>query len=70
MRSKDQILTDLWDIDKWKDEDRSRKAHQTEILIEVLIDIRDILVADMKTSLAISKAMSEKDLKGPLYEHP
>ena len=28
--------------------------------IEVLVDIRDILAADMKTSIAISEAMSKK----------
>lgn len=60
MRMKKEIYYDLINLANWKYEDRSRKAHQIDLLIEVLTDIRDILAADMKTSIAISKAMSKK----------
>jgi len=43
MRDKKAIRYDLINPDNWSDNDRSRKALQTDLLIEVLIDIRDIL---------------------------
>lgn len=43
MRTKKEIHYDLINTANWKDEDRSRKAHQLDLLIEVLTDIRDIL---------------------------
>ena len=43
MRTKDDIIKVITDEQYWTDQDVSRKAHQTDILIEVLIDIRDQL---------------------------
>jgi hypothetical protein len=43
MRTKDEIIQLITNDAHWTDQDRSRKAHQMDFLIEVLIDIRDIL---------------------------
>lgn len=47
MRTKDDLHEDLYNNVNWKDQDRSRKAHELAILIEVLIDIRDILRSEI-----------------------
>lgn len=41
MRHKNEILYGCKNTDNWRDPDQSRKAHQLDIMIEVLIDIRD-----------------------------
>ena len=43
MRDWQTIHNNLVDSSNWGDADRSRKAHQMGILIEVLVDIRDVL---------------------------
>jgi len=43
MRPKDDILYDSRNTDNWKDPDESRKAFYMQLMIEVLIDIRDLL---------------------------
>jgi len=61
MREKGEILSKvLSNIDKAPVETRPMLYHEY-IVVEVLVDIRDILAADMKTSLEISKAMSKKE---------
>lgn len=60
MRTKKDILDDVrGDIN---DDDHKTDAHLwvQYRYIEVLIDIRDILAADMKTSIEISKAMAKR----------
>lgn len=42
MRTKEEINSYLINKDAWNDNDVSRKAHQLDILIEVLVDIRDL----------------------------
>ena len=44
MRDKIEILGELYNDLSWSDFDKSRKAHQVDLLTEVLIDIRDTLV--------------------------
>ena len=60
MRTKDEILLIIeGEIEKVPKEGQGMLI--TEFcLIEVLLDIRDILAADMKTSIELSKAMGER----------
>lgn len=61
MRDKQDILNDVHtNILKAPLEGQPMLLHEL-YFIEVVIDIRDILAADMKTALAISKAMSKKE---------
>jgi hypothetical protein len=54
MRQKQAICYDLINTAHWDDPDKSRKAHQLDLLIEVLCDIRDIL----KDGLYIAKSQT------------
>ena len=60
MRTKDEILEDRRQNIAHTTTPGNFSNYQGELLLEVLIDIRDILAADMETSMAISKAIGKR----------
>ena len=63
MRGRNEILNEIQREIRKAPEEGQGMLITEYCLIEILIDIRDILVADMKTSLEISKAMGKRQQK-------